>query len=82
MNNKQHNCYCKRKFTTAIIGVLSSVKIIIFGSNSFNNNSFNNLISYIIMHYVKKREKVGAKHFIYNMNRLTTTKVDSIYLGC
>ena len=25
---------------------------------------------------------VGAMHFIYYINRLTTTKVDSTYLGC
>ena len=24
----------------------------------------------------------GAMHFIYQINRLTTTKVDSTYLGC
>ena len=33
----------------------------------------NNAINYI--------EKFGAMHFIYQINRLTTTKVDSTYLG-
>ena len=26
-------------------------------------------------------KKFGVKHFIYQINRLTTTKVDSTYLG-
>ena len=28
-----------------------------------------------------KKKKFGAMHFIYQINRLTTTKVDSTYLG-
>ena len=27
------------------------------------------------------KKKFGAMHFIYQINRLTTTKVDSTYLG-
>ena len=33
------------------------------------------------VHFITLFLKFGAMHFIYQINRLTTTKVDSIYLG-
>ena len=39
--------------------------------------SLNNMLYNFISIYVG-----GAMHFIYYINRLTTTKVDSTYLGC
>ena len=56
---------------------------------ALQNNNSNNLYSlhnkqYNIKHTytcICKNWKFGAMHFIYQINRLTTTKVDSTYLG-